>query len=246
MKPLLIAALFFVASSESFAQMPPPPPPPPPMQMPATISVSGEAKETVAPDQATITATITSREQNLNVAKKNNDAQMEKVVGIAKEFSIPREKIIPSYMNINPEYTYNNATQKSEMTGYIVSRTVRIIMTKLDIHERVLSALVDAKIDQVSGIEFSVANPEAISDRLRIKAVENAKARATALAAAAGVKLGKPMTINTGGGYRPPMPYMAMARGMSADGAAEKMSVAPSLPGMLEMYESVNIVFTLE
>jgi len=237
----LLSVLFLLVSSESFAQMLPPPVPAPiPM-----ITIMGEAKENVAPDQAIITATLTNREQKLDVAKKNNDAQMEKIVQIAKQFSIPKEKIAPSNLNINPEYTYNNATNKQEMIGYIVSRTLRITMDKLDVHERVLAALVDAGIDQVSGVEFTVANPEAISDRLRIKALENAKAKASALAATVGMKLGKPISISVSGGYFPaqPMPMMSMAR---ADMAMEKSSVAPSLPGMMELRESVNVVFSME
>jgi len=243
MKSLLALSLLLFAGGEAFAQMPPPPPP----AMVSTIAVTGEAKEAVTPDQAVITASVVSRNRDLNEAKQNNDAQMDKVVQIAKEFSIPRDKIIPSNMNINPEYIYNNTTQKQEMTGYVVSRTLRITMTKLDIHERVLSALVNAKIDQVSGVEFSLANPDAVSDRLRVKAVENARTRAEALAAAAGVKLGKPVTINAAGGYYapPPMPMMARAAA-PMDMAESKMSVAPSLPGMLEMRESVSIVFALE
>lgn len=234
---LCFALVMALVSSNAFAQMPPPPP---------SIAITGEAKEQVVPDQAIITASLVSRDLKLDVAKKNNDMQMEKVVQIAKQFNIPKEKISPSNLNINPEYTYNNSTNRQEMIGYIVSRTLRITMDKLDIHERVLSALVDAKVDQVSGVEFSVANPDAISDRLRIKAMENARAKASALAQAAGVKLGRPLQISVSGGYAPPpMPMMRASMAM-ADGAAEKMSVAPSLPGMLELRESVNVVFALE
>jgi uncharacterized protein len=234
MKLLLSVLLATFLASGAHAQMAP---------MPPSLTISGEAKEQVAPDQATITATVTSRHLNLNEAKKHNDAQMEKVVEIAKQFDIPKTKITPSNLNINPEYNYNNV-QKPELIGYMVSRTLRIAMDKIDIHEKVLSALVDAKIDQVSGVEFSVANPDAISDRLRVKAMENAKTKAAALAAAAGMKLGRPITINAGGGYiQPPMPMQMMA--MRAD-MAEKSSVAPSLPGMLEMRETVNVVFALE
>jgi len=221
------------------AQMPPP--------MPPTISISGEAKEEVTPDQAIITATLMSREPKLETAKKNNDVLLEKVIQIAQEFKIPREKIKPSYMNISPEYTYNNAQQKQELVGYIVSRTLQITLDKLDNHERVLAALVDAKVDQVSGVDFRVSNPDAISDRLRVKAMQNAKAKAEALAVAAGVKLGKPFSIQASGGYMPPpMPMMRGAMMAMADGGMEKSSVAPSLPGMVEIRETVNVVFVLE
>lgn len=238
MKHLLVFFTILLAVP-AFAQVPPSP-------MPPTLSITGEAKETVMPDQAILTASVVNHDKQLAVAKKNNDDQMEKVVKIAQEFNIPRSKITPSNLNINPEYIYNDKTRKQEMTGYVVSRTLRITMDKLDIHERVLSALVDANVDQVSGVEFSVANPDAISDRLRVKAMENAKTKATALAAAAGVKLGKPLSINAGGGYVPPMPIPMARMAMMDSGGAEKTSVAPSLPGMLDMRESVSVVFALE
>jgi uncharacterized protein YggE len=242
MKRIIVFTACLLAASPALA-LPVPPPPPAPVPM---LTISGEAKETLAPDQAIITATLSSREQKLEVAKKNNDAQMERVLQITKEFGIPREKITPSNLNINPEYVYNNATNRQEMVGYIVSRTLRITMDKLTIHERVLSALVDAKIDQVSGVEFAVANPEPVADKLRLKAFENARAKAQALAATAGMKLGKPISISVSGSYAPPMLPMPMARMAMAADSAEKLSVAPSLPGMLELREEVNVVFALE
>ena len=236
MKSLLGVLLGLSLISDVYAQVPPP--------MPPSISISGEAKESVAPDQATITASVVSRDKDLAAAKKNNDAQMEKVVQIAKEFNIPKNRITPSHMSINPEYNYNN-NQRPALIGYMVSRTLMITMDKLDIHERVLSALVEAKIDQVSGVNFSVTNPEKISERLRVAALNDAKAKASALASAAGMKLGKPISISVGGGggYRPPMPMMA--RAMMAD-SSEKASVAPSLPGMIEMQETVSVTYALE
>lgn len=238
MKSLLGALLGIFIISGAYAQMPPPPP------MPSTLSISGEAKEQVAPDQATITASLVTRDKELAVAKKNNDGQMEKVVQIAQQYSIPKTKITPSNLNISPEYDYNNGSQKPVLIGYVVSRTLMITLDKLETHEKVLSALVDAKIDQVSGMQFSVANPDAIEDRLRVKAMENAKTKAAALAAAAGVKLGRPISISVSNGGYMPAPVMPMAmKTMSADSAG---SVAPSLPGMLEMREVVNVVFALE
>jgi uncharacterized protein YggE len=77
--------------------------------------------------------------------------------------------------------------------------------------------------------------------------MQNAKAKAEALAVAAGVKLGKPFSIQASGGYMPPpMPMMRGAMMAMADGGMEKSSVAPSLPGMVEIRETVNVVFVLE
>jgi uncharacterized protein YggE len=120
-------------------------------------------------------------------------------------------------------------------------------MDSLNIHEKLLSAIVEAKIDQVNGIEFRLAKPEERAMQLRVKAFENAKAKAAALAEAAGAKLGKVLVISTTSNSinmpSPPMPMFAKA--MRADSSAE-MSVAPSLPGMVELEESVSAAFSLE
>jgi uncharacterized protein YggE len=205
------------------------------------ITVSGEASGQIAPDRAILSMSAVSRNTNLQAAKQANDEMVEKLVKITQQFKIPQEKVATSQVSIAPEYTYDNAGQ--HFKGYIISRSFRVTMDDLGVPEKLLSAIVDAKIDQVSGIEFTLADPEAHAAPLRIKAFENARAKADALAKAAGAKLGPAMTIIAGenSGMAPPrpMPMMAMA------GRAES-SVAPSLPGLIELSESVSVTFGLE
>lgn len=219
-----------------------PPPPPPAMRM---IAVDGQSREQFSPDQAILSMSLVSKDDKLDNAKVHNDALVERLVNISREFNIPKENLATSNIYIAPEYRYDQEGKEQVLTGYIVSRQLRVTMDSLDIHERLLSAIVNAKIDQVNGIEFRLKDPEKHASKLRVKAFENAKAKAQALADAAGAKLGKAMIISTVSSgdnvIHPPMP---LARGMMA--AKAEMSVAPSLPGMIELSESVNVSFTLE
>ena len=236
MKHLLSIALLFIGNA-AFAQMPPPPPAP--IRM---ISVSGEAHGQFAPDQAVLSLSLISHNPNLVAAKKENDGKLDKLVAIAREFKIAKEDIAASNVSISPEYKYDNNQQ--QFVGYMVNRSVTLTLQELAIHERVLSAIVDAEIDQVNGIEFTLKNPEDAAMKLRAKAVANAKATAEALAQAAGVKLGQPIAISEGGASMPMPPQAMMA--MRADVAMEKSSVAPSLPGLIKLSQSVNVTFGLE
>jgi uncharacterized protein YggE len=208
------------------------------------ITVSGEAKEEVAPDQAVLSGQILSKAKQLATAKLDNDKLAQRVYEITKKFEIPKEKIAASNVYISPEYNYNNKTNKQELIGYIVSRNLSITMEKLDVHEQLLSALVEAGIDQVNSVAFTIAKPEAREDALRVKAVQNAKARAEMLAGAAGAKLGKVITINMEGAYAPPVMPMRMMKAEAAGGVAN--SSAPSLPGMNMMSQRVSVTFELE
>jgi len=207
------------------------------------ITVSGEAKEEVAPDQAVLSGQLVSKNKLLAGAKQENDKLANRVAEVAKKFEIPKEKISASNVYISPEYTYNQKTNKQELVGYIVSRNLSITMDKLDIHEQLLSALIEAGIDQINGVNFVVANPEAREDALRVKAVEKARQRANLLATAAGAKLGKVLTISTDGSSHPMPPRPMMMKAMMAEGADAS---APSLPGMNTMQENVSVTFELE
>lgn len=207
-----------------------------------SISVSGTAKEDVVPDQAVLSVSLVNRDKVLAEAKKQNDALAEKLVAIIRKFDIPKEKVTTSGLYINPEYNYPDG--KQQFVGYMVNRSLRITIDKIDNQEKILSALVDAKIDQVGGVEFQLSDPEAREGALRVKAFENAKAKAEALAKAAGSKLGAAITIATDGAVMPP-PGMPRPMMMAAKASMES-SVAPSLPGVITLQESVSVTFALE
>jgi uncharacterized protein YggE len=178
------------------------------------------------------------------VAKKANDARLETLLAILRKLEIPKEKLVTSNLNVAPEYRYDNTKNEQQFTGYAITRSLRVKLPASDMPEKLLSALIGAGIDQVGNIEFMLSDPEASAAPLRIKAFENAKARAQALAEASGSKLGAALMIATADmpaiGPRPPMPMMAMAKASSA------MAVAPSVPGQVELHESVTVTFALE
>ncbi len=207
-----------------------------------SISVQGEAREEVAPNQAILSGQLLSKAKQLADAKQQNDKLVERVLAVAKQFDIPKEKVSASNVYISQEYSYENNKQVPK--GYIVSRNLNITMDKLDVHERVLSALVENGIDQINGVQFGVSDVEKRSDDLRVKAVVNAYARADSLAKAAGAKLGKVITISTSGASYQPQPMIM--RAMKAPGAVAEMSVAPSLPGLTSLQESVSVTYELE
>jgi uncharacterized protein len=234
MKSLFACILALVLSSPAFAQIPP---------MPRMVSVTGEAEEKFLPDQAILSGALISRDRELNIAKMDNDKMVERIVALIRDFKIPKEKVSASNVYISPEYSYENG--KQHFKGYMVNRQLSIIVDNMAIHERVLSALIDAKVDQVNGVQFQLSNYEAKAKDIRVKAVKNAREKAEALAHAAGAKLGHVLSISTSGTSHP-MPPVAYARAAMMDSASEKASVAPSLPGEIAIHEAVAVSFALE
>lgn len=242
-KPVAAAILLAALSGPALAQMPPPPP----HAGQRSIHVQGEAKGEFEPDQAVIHFSVVSRDKALEAAKKANDATMQRVLAVTQSFDIPKEKVVTSGVYIAPEYHHRPNSGRPELRGYTVNRNLHVTIRDLSRQEALLSAIVDTKVDQVNHVEFQLSDPEKFASEVRVRAFANAKARAAALAEAAGAKLGPALVINTTGSMHmphPPMPMMAMAeRSMAADGAP---SVAPTLPGTITLQETVNVVFALE
>lgn len=239
MKRFLIAAIVCIPTL-AHAQMPPPPPPGHALRF---ISVSGEAHREVAPDQAVLNVSVESRNMNLTEAKQANDALTKKVRKIALDLEIPEKNIATSNLFVSPQYNYDN--NKQVFAGYMISRSLRVTMDSVDVHERLLSEIIAAGVDQVSGVEFKIAKPETHEQKLRAEAVKDAEGKAKILAEAAGVELGKPISIFDGvsGAMPPPMPMMKAMRMEATDAAG---SVAPALPGMIRLEQNVSVVYEIK
>ena len=104
------------------------------------------------------------------------------------------KKFTTSGISLYPEYEYS--TNKPVLTGYratiglTVSTTVKLAPTLVDV-------AVEAGGDdlQISGISFEASDNEADVDASRVKAVTNAKAKATKYAKALGMRLGKAVKV---------------------------------------------------
>jgi len=214
----------------------------PPMGMPRSITVSGEAHDDFQPDMAMLSVVLTSRDPQLAAAKKQNDQQVESLLNVVGKLRLPKEKLTTSNIYINPEYRYDKQNQQ-KLTGYVVSRNIRIEINDMSLQEKILGALVEANISQVNGMDFRLAQPERHAMGLRTRAFQQARERAAALAEASGSRLGPPLQIQVGNAQPPmPQPMMAMAaRSMEADAA----SVAPTVPGAVALQETVTVTFAL-
>jgi hypothetical protein len=90
----------------------------------------------------------------------------------------------------------------------------------------------------VHGVRFSLAKPDTFADLARKEAMADAKRKAELLAAEAGVKLGRVISISEGGGIEPRGGEMAV---MQARAAA-----VPVAPGELTVRASLRVTWLLD
>lgn len=206
---------------------------------PRTLSVAGSGKVFLTPDLATITIGVRTENADAGRAVLDNNAKAEEIASALKEMGVEEKDIQTSNFNIYANQQFDERGNPVSTT-YVVENTVFVTVRDLSKLGELLGKAVEAGANQVYGIQFDVENKEEALSQARKAAVENARAKAEELAAAAGVTLGDIRLISEAGGF--PVPVFEGKGGVGGGGAAE----VPISPGELSLTVEVSVIFELK
>lgn len=208
----------------------------------AGISVSGQGTVSVPPDIAVLDLGASVTDATVAAARDRASTAMQAIHDAATANGVAEKDIRTTSFNIYPQYRYSE-DKGQEITGYQVTNLVSITVRNIDDVSAVLDAAVaaggnDVRVDNVL---FTVEDPEQFLNDARTKALENARAHADELAAAAGVSVGTPIAIvEAGGSVQPPQPMFAEAAADNRGGST------PVSPGEQKLTVSVFVVYAIE
>ncbi|MFA7248965.1 MAG: SIMPL domain-containing protein [Dehalococcoidia bacterium] len=203
------------------------------------IAVAGIGSVWVTPDVARLSIGVSSTARTVADARSQAANAMQAVQNALTEQGVEGKDIQTQYFNISPQYSSVPGSQPT-ITGYVVSNQVQVTVRNIDSVSEVLDTAVAAggNAVRVNGISFTVDQPARYMDQAREAAVKDALSRATVLARAAGVSVGRPRSIVESGG-NVPIPVAPRAAAPSAmDGAPTPVS-----PGEQQIQVSVSIVY---
>jgi uncharacterized protein YggE len=193
----LVALL--TASVSTFAQTVPPP----------TISVTGEAEVSVAPDQAQIDGGVTSEAKTAREASDANNKAMTAILPALKAAGIAEADIQTSRLSLYPQSSPVKTNGPMQITGYRASNRVTIRIRDVTKVASTLDALVSAGANEIGGINFIVSQASKALDEARVRALDDARRKAEIYAKAANVRLGTPTSISEEGSGGGPVPMRA-------------------------------------
>lgn len=205
-----------------------------------TLSVNGRGQVTAPPDMAVIQAGVQTRAESASEALRANSEAMARVLDELRAHDIAERDIQTVNFRVQPEYRHDRNTGEAVMIGYQAGNDVRVRVRDLDRLGTLLDALVTAGSNQLQGISFAIDDTVALMDQARDRAVQDARRKAERYAAAAGVQVGRVLSISEAGAEIP-RPLMRMA--------AAEMDMGSSVPiagGEQELAVSVSVVFELE
>ena len=211
-----------------------------------TLSLTGQGEVKSAPDIAVISTGVVSEAKTAREALTANNEAMASVLQTIEAAGVAKQDIQTSNFSVQPKYKYakrasNGEHEPPRITGYTVSNSVTVIARDLAKLGPVLDAVVSSGVNQMNGLSFSIAEPEPLRNEARKLAVAEARTRAELYAAAAGVSLGKILSISEAGGHRPPQP--AFRRAALESAAADAVPIAQ---GQQSIQMQVNIVWEIE
>ena len=204
------------------------------------LNISAQAEARRVPDVATLSAGVVTQAADGNTAMRENAVQMDKVMAAIRAAGIAERDIQTSGVNLNPQYRYAD-NEAPKITGYQASNTVSLKVRDITRLGKVLDSLAAQGANQINGPSFEIDQPEPVYDEARLAALKKAQARAETYAKSLGLRVRRIVSISEGssGGFRPPMPMMAMARAGKAE-----MDTAVA-PGETTLSVSLDVVFEL-
>lgn len=204
------------------------------------LSVSAEGKSTARPDMATVTLGVQTEAPTAQAAFQANAQRMTALIAALRRAGVAERDIQTANISINAQYVYQE-NQPPRLTGYQASNTVYAKVRNLDRLGSTLDAAVNAGGNTLQGVAFSHQNPDAQLDAARTDAMTEARRRAELYARAAGLTVGRIISISESGGYAPPVPMPMYARAQAMDAAAN----TPTMPGEIDTTINLGVVFEL-
>jgi uncharacterized protein YggE len=202
------------------------------------ISVSGEGKVKVTPDQAAISISMETKGTKADDVKRENDKKMDVILKFIKNSAIAKEDYQTRRVSLNPNYDY----EKKKHT-YIATQTVQILLKDLSKYDALMEGLVNEGINRIDNVEFKSSKMIQLQSDARKLAMKDAKMKAEDYVSVLGQKVGKALLISDTSQIYQPQPRMYAMKSMAMDESAPRETLAI---GEIEITATVSVSFILD
>jgi hypothetical protein len=165
-----------------------------------------------------------------------------------KENGVDEKDVKTEGYAVEPRYQYygceTGACPPPRIVGYTIRQTIAVKVRDFSKASDVLSGVVQNGANSVSSLTFTIDDPTDVQAAARAEAIEKAKAKADAIADAAGFTVGRLLAIDEGGMAPYPQPYYMEAYGRGGAGDAAK-TVPAIEPGSQDVRVTVTLRYEI-
>ncbi|MBE8717276.1 SIMPL domain-containing protein [Cellvibrio polysaccharolyticus] len=242
MKPVIFFCIAFFASSLAIAS---------PLPDKPHIYIEGSAEIEVIPNQMTISLGLSAENEDVGAAKQDVDKRSTSLLATLKSLAIESRDIATTALQVTPVYDYVEGKQVPR--GSRVYRQVEVTLRNLENYGPLMQALVDAELSNTVDTRLAVTDEKAVSDEALVKALEDARARATNLVTSQGKKLGDVYSISEFDLRREETYFLTPNREVygnaaSVSATADRLmkSGEPFEPGVIRAKAKVYVVYLIK
>jgi uncharacterized protein YggE len=205
-----------------------------------SVVTAGEAVLKRAPDRAWVLVATDAHAPKPADARRLGAQAMIDVQAALKATGLAADAIRTVGYSLQPETAWNNG--RATVTGYVAHNQIEVRVDDLDKLPDVFDAANTPKNVSltIDGPRFDLKDREAVERQVLSLAVENAMARARALAEGAKVTLGAIQSIQNQSSSSEPTP-IPMARSLAVVSGGGDVSATPVTPGEIEIHARVTV-----
>ena len=142
------------------------------------VSIIGSAKVSLSPDIATITACIEKFNEDINISKNQTLDILNEIKEKLLNNEIKKENFSLDFFSTHPSYDFNTNRQP---IGYYTKACISFKVENLDNISKYINILTENGVTDICDICYSLSNLEEEYNNVLVKAVENAKNKASKL-----------------------------------------------------------------
>ena len=203
------------------------------------ITVSGEGKIKIVPDQGIISLGVENAGKEAAEVKKANDVIIDKILKFIKSNNIPSADFQTTNVSLNKNYDY-----EKKKYNYVANQTVTVTLKDLSKYNEFMMGITETGVTNINGVEFKSSKMEIYEADARKKAILNAKQKALDYVSVLNQKIGKALIISDNSQpYYPQPMFKGAMMSMRADESAPKETLAI---GEIEIIANVQVTFVLE
>jgi uncharacterized protein YggE len=196
------------------------------------ITVVGTGSAHAVPDVSDWSFGVQSDSDTASGALTEASAATGRILDALRRAGVSKQDLRTEQVSLYPRMSNDGR----DVVGYTASSSVHATVHEVAKAGSVVDAAIAAGANQVSGPILRVADSQAQYREAVDAALDDARARADAIAAKAGVKLGAPVTIIENGGGSPVPVY---------DRALASAAEMPIEPGTQEISASLTVTFAI-
>jgi uncharacterized protein YggE len=201
-----------------------------------TISVTGEASLTAANDTARLGFGVEGRGATRPVALRNSSANLRRVLAALRRLGVADRDLRTRGVSV----ARRRDRRGRKLPGYIARGGVTAVVRDVTQTGAVVDAAVAAGAASVDGPSFFIDDPRALLRRALVAAFGDARSKAAALAAEAGLTLGQTISIRESTFVPAETDFFEDDAG---GGGVGRVEAAPTEPGRTRVSGTVYVVF---